>query len=223
MVCNISPVLLFSGKILLASSISNLILGSFTGVFLSRNKTIGARFLDIIISLPLVFPPIAMGFFFLLVLGRNSPVGKFLESTINLRIIFSSAGVFLAAFLAGFPLMVKSVMSSASQLDPSIIEMADIQGASSFQIFIYIILPNLRAGILYGLTLSTARGLGEVGMTLMLGGNIAGKTETLSLAIYNAVFEGNFTRAALLSFFVAFVSVLFFITVQKIENKELSI
>ena len=221
MTADISPVLIFSGKILLASFLTNLALGTWAGVYLARRDGFASRVLDIVISLPLVFPPIALGFFLLLVFGRNSPLGRFLGNTLNLHVIFSAAGVFIAAFLAGFPLMVKSVSAAAAVIEPSIIEMACIQGASPFQIALYVIIPNLRMGVLSGLALSTARSLGEVGMTLMLGGNITGKTETLSLAIYNAVFEGNFSRAGYLSFIVALLAVLFFIAIQKFEKKDI--
>ncbi|MDC7125328.1 MAG: ABC transporter permease subunit [Spirochaetales bacterium] len=211
-----SSSLIFSIKIILAVCGLNLVIGSLTGVYLARHNSIFSRIIDILVSLPMVFPPIAMGFFLLLVFGRNSFLGRWLD-TINLSVIFSAAGVLLAAFIAGFPLMVKSVKTSASALDDSILEMAELQGASRTQIILYIIIPNIRMGIFSGLTLSSGRALGEVGMTLMLGGNIIGKTETISLAIYNSVFDGNFDRAMFLSVVLAVTAIILFMLIQRME------
>ena len=208
--------LIFSCKIIFYVCFLNIILGSITGVFLAKKDTVFTRIIDILVSLPMVFPPIALGFFLLLILGRSSFLGRWLD-LVNISVIFSPAGVLLAAFVAGFPLMVKSVKTSASSLDNSMLEMAELQGASRIQVLLYIIIPNIRTGIFSGLTLSAGRALGEVGMTLMLGGNIIGRTETISLAIYNSVFDGNFSRATVLSAVLAVSSVILFLIIQQME------
>lgn len=212
--------IIFTAKILATSCLINLLAGTATGVILSRKDSPLCRILDILVALPMVFPPIAMGFFLVIVFGRGGLIGNFLSSVFDFSIIFSPVGVFIASFVAGFPLMVKSVRSAASQLDISILESARIQGADTLQILTYIIVPNIKVGILSGLTLSAARSLGEVGMTLLLGGNISGRTETISLAIFNAVFEGYFTKAALLSLLLGFVSLLLFFAIQQMERDE---
>jgi molybdate transport system permease protein len=213
-------ILLFTGKILAVVCASNIFFGTWVGVCLAKRRTHLARFLDVLVSLPLVFPPVASGFFLLMVLGRHGCIGQGLLSVFNVTVIFSPLGVFLAAFLASFPLMVKSVKSSAMMIDRSIIEMAYTQGASWNQTLVYIIIPDIKNGILSGLTLSAARSLGEVGMTLILGGNITGRTETISLAIYNAVFDGDFYRATVFSLVLAGVSLIFFMAIQYIEKTE---
>ena len=147
--------LIFSCKIIFYVCFLNIILGSITGVFLAKKDTVFTRIIDILVSLPMVFPPIALGFFLLLILGRSSFLGRWLD-LVNISVIFSPAGVLLAAFVAGFPLMVKSVKTSASSLDNSMLEMAELQGASRIQVLLYIIIPNIRTGIFSGLTLSAA-------------------------------------------------------------------
>ena len=214
----------FTARILLFSCLAIATVGTVLGLYLSfcENKKIRAL-LDILVSLPLVFPPIGMGFFLITLLGRNGIVGKVLHRVFNTDIVFSPAGVFIASFIAGLPLMVKSVESAAKVLDRSIMEMASLQGTNTFQKFFYIVLPNIKTGILTGISLSAGRSLGEVGMTLMLGGNIAGKTETISLAIFNAVYEGNFQKAAGLSFLLALLSVLLFLAIQRAGKEDKTI
>ena len=218
--CGICRIVAYSGKIFLCSGFANIVLGTTAGIFFSRKRTAGSRIAEIFVSMPLVFPPIAFGFFILAVFGREGIIGRGMNALFDFRIAFSSFGVFLAAFLAGFPLMVKSVKAAALNIDTSIIEAAESQGAGIGQIVLHIIAPNIRAGIFCGLFLSTARSIGEVGMTLMLGGNIIGKTETISLAIYNAVFEGDFSKAAVLSLLLALLSGILFLFIQQQEEGD---
>lgn len=213
-------IIIFSIKICLLVSIVNISLGTLIGVLLSQKQSIVYKIVETLIALPLVFPPIALGFFLLIIFGKNGVIGKGLNSMFNISIIFSPIGVFFAAVISGFPLMVKSVTSSACVLDKSMIEASTLVGASKMQILKYIILPNISQGIICGLTLSIARSLGEVGMTLMLGGNVTGKTETISLAIYNSVFEGDFQKAAKLSLLLALVASVIFLIIHNYDKGE---
>jgi molybdate transport system permease protein len=217
---NIGTILLFSARILLAVSVMNLIIGSLLGVILALHDTKGFRIIDTLISLPLVFPPIALGFFLIILFGRQGIIGLGLYKFFNINVIFSALGVFIAAQMASFSLMTKSVKAAASVLNKSMIEMAAIQGAGRWQTIYLIIIPNIKTGILTGLALSSGRALGEVGMTLLLGGNISGRTETISLAIFNAVFEGNFQRAGLLSTLLAMIAIGLFMVIQQMEKDE---
>jgi molybdate transport system permease protein len=217
---NIGTILLFSARILLAVSVMNLIIGSLLGVILALHDTKRFRIIDTLISLPLVFPPIALGFFLIILFGRQGIIGLGLYKFFNINVIFSALGVFIAAQMASFSLMTKSVKAAASVLNKSMIEMAAIQGAGRWQTIYLIIIPNIKTGILTGLALSSGRALGEVGMTLLLGGNISGRTETISLAIFNAVFEGNFQRAGLLSTLLAMIAIGLFMVIQQMEKDE---
>ncbi len=153
---------------------------------------------DFLITLPLVFPPIATGFLLLLLLGRRSPLGLWLKSSLDLEIIFNFPGIALAAIIAGLPLITKQVQAAVQKDSNSLIEKAQVLGKGPLTIFCRITLPSLRKSIAIGMSLAFARVLGEVGITLMLGGNISGRTNTISLEVYNAVFTGEYERALVL-------------------------
>ena len=186
-------------KVSAISLVLQFVVGLPLGLYLAKNKTIVAKLTEIGVTLLMIFPPMALGFFLILVFGKNGVIGEFLFSLFDFKIIFSFWGVLIAVFVVGLPFMVKSVQLARRQLSPSIVEAAQTLGKGRFSILTRVILPNMKTGIVTGLLLAFGRSLGEVGIRLMLGGNIIGSTETLSLAIYNAVFEGNFTLATKLS------------------------
>ncbi len=179
------------------------------GYVLGRGRGRWITILDFFVTLPMIFPPIATGFLLLMLLGRRSMVGVFLKNTIGVEMIFSFWGVSLAAFIAGLPLIVKQVQTAVHRETNRLIEAASILGKSPTITFFYVIIPSLRKSIAIGLSLASARALGEVGVTLMLGGNIAGKTNTISLEVYNAVFSGEYERAVVLVILLGGVSMLF--------------
>jgi len=165
------------------------------GYLLGAGKGRWLPLLDFLVTLPLVFPPIATGFLLLLALGRRSVVGIWLKQSLGVEIIFSFWGVVLAACVAGLPLIVKQVQASVRRETTRLVETALVLGKSPCSIIFRVILPSLKTSIAIGLSLAFARSLGEVGVTLMLGGNIAGRTNTISLEVYNAVFTGDYERA----------------------------
>lgn len=196
----------------------HLVTGVFAGYFLTGKKTILRSIADTAVTLPLVFPPIATGFLLLMLLGRNGIIGRPLQSA-GIETIFSTTGVYIASFVAGLPLVVKSVQSAIETMDRKLLEASWTLGKSRTETYIRVVLPHIRHALFTGLVLALGRSFGEVGITLMLGGNISGKTETMSLAIYNAVFEGNFEKAALLSLILAVISLGMFATLKKISRR----
>jgi molybdate transport system permease protein len=132
-------------------------------------------------------------------------------------IIFSFYGVVLAAFIAGLPLMVKPVEAALRGDVRRLAEIARVLGKNEWQVFWLVLLPNVRRSVLSGWFLALGRSLGEVGITLMLGGNIVGKTNTLSLEIYNAVFSGEFERAMVLSAIIGFFSLAIFFMLRRLS------
>ncbi len=195
----------------------HLVTGVLAGYFLTGKKTFLRSIADTAVTLPLVFPPIATGFLLLMLLGRNGIIGRPLQNA-GIETIFSTTGVYTAAFVAGLPLVVKSVQSAIETMDRSLLEASWTLGKSRTETYIRVVLPHIRYALFTGLVLSLGRSFGEVGITLMLGGNISGKTETMSLAIYNAVFEGNFEKAALLSIMLAVISLGMFAILKKISR-----
>lgn len=207
--------LLLSIKVVLVSAVLFLFFGTFIAYILSIKKMKFRWLLDSIVTFPLVFPPIAIGFFLLLLLGENGLIGSCFAK-FNITFVFSFSGLVIAGFIAGFPLMVKPLEASISNFSTNIKEAAYISGKSSFETFLRIVLPSIRGTLLASLLIASARAMGEVGITLMLGGNIIGKTDTISLAIYNAVFDGEYNLALILSFVLVVVSMLFVFIFNKL-------
>ncbi len=152
--------------------------------------------IDGILTLPLVLPPTVVGFFLLLVFGRRSPIGQALAH-IGLTIVFSWPATVIAATAVAFPLMYRTSLGAMEQVNPTLLMAARTLGASEWRVFRRILLPLAGPGILAGTVLAFARALGEFGATLMLAGNIPGRTQTMPIAIYSAVAAGDM-RGALL-------------------------
>lgn len=204
-------------QVVLVTLALHLVAGVLLGYLLSRRHWRGREVLDALITLPLVFPPIAIGFALLMLLGRHGPVGELLGK-VGIELIFTLQGVVLAAFLAGLPLVVKPIQNAMESVAGRLAEVARTLGKTEVEIFFLVLLPNVRTAIATGLVLGLGRSLGEVGITLMLGGNIAGKTNTLSLEIYNAVFGGDFQRATVLSVLLGGVSLAVFFLLRKLSR-----
>ncbi len=150
---------------------------------------------DGIFLLPLVLPPTVVGFLLLLLFGRNGPLGKLLLE-FGATIVFSWPATVIAATVVAFPLMYLTARAALEQVDPSLLQAARTLGASEWRVFREVALPLAWPGVLAGTILSFARALGEFGATLMLAGNIQGRTETIPIAIYFAVEANEMKQAA---------------------------
>lgn len=171
------------------------------GAWLAWALEFGLRrpgWLDALVTLPVAFPPVVIGFVLLWLLGRQSPLGQALAS-LGIDFVFSFAGLWLAAFIAGLPLVVKTLQAALQTQGRELHETALDLGCRPAQAYWLVHLPLARAALASGVLLALARGMGEVGISLMLGGNILGRTETLSLAIFNAVTTGEYRQGAWLS------------------------
>lgn len=200
----------------------HLVLGLGLGWALAQPRWWGRTLLDILVTVPLVFPPLALGFLLLLLLGRRGVVGGWLDENLGLSFVFSVEGVVLASVIAGLPLVVKPIEAAIAGVSRSLGEASRTLGRSEWQTFVHVIVPNIRGAIVAGLVLGTARSLGEVGITLMLGGNIVGKTNTMSLEVYNAVFNGEYPRAVALSAMLGALSVVIFIILRRSSRPVLT-
>lgn len=211
----IFPVVL-SAKTLFFSFLLFLIVGMPIAYFLAFYKNRFKYILEIIVMFPLIFPPIATGFLLLYIFGKNGIIGK----ALNLDIIFSFQAIVLASFLSGLPLFVKPVCAAFKGFNKNTIEASYSLGKGKFKTTLFVILPNTIKIILSSLILALARGLGEVGITLMLGGNIIGKTDTISLAIFNAVYDGQNQRALILSTVLVVLSSFMFICISLLDHHK---
>ncbi|MHB9706161.1 molybdate ABC transporter permease subunit [Alcaligenes aquatilis] len=200
--------------VLAATLVAQLVLG----VVLARKRFPGHGLLDSLVSLPLVFPPIVIGYLLLLALGRQGWLASATGWSPN--IVFQPAALLIAAFIAGLPLMVKPVQNSMNSLSPRLREAAATLGHGTWSYFFRVELPLLRPALATGLILSGGRALGEVGISLMLGGNIAGRTETLSLSIYNAVLDGDTDCANALSWMLGLTALACFWALRRYGNQK---
>lgn len=187
----------------------------------SRSRSFAARAVSFFVMLPMVFPPVALGFMLLLLLGKNGPIGSLLHTLFGVRIAFSPAGVTLGAFVAGLPMVVRPLQAAMER--PDILrleEAARTMGCGPFKTFFLITVPQTAHTLVTGLLLGLARALGEVGIAMMLGGNIAGRTNTLSLEIYNSVSRGDFDEAMKFCSILAAIGLVFYLLLEKYRVKE---
>ncbi|WP_223809701.1 molybdate ABC transporter permease subunit [Sulfurospirillum multivorans] len=194
-------------------------LGIPLSYYLSKEELKYKWLLETLVTLPLIFPPIAIGFLLLLLLGKQGWIGSYFNA-MGIRFIFEFKGLVIAGFVAALPLMVKPLQSAIELFPKTIKEAAYMGGRSRFYTFIFIILPCIKKSVVAALLIALARALGEVGITLMLGGNLIGKTDTISLAIYNAVFDGEYRLALLLCAILIVISLAVFTALHFFQKEE---
>ena len=190
-----SPLWISLKTALLATIITSII-GIFISYKMANYKGRGRGLIDGIFTLPLILPPTVIGFFLLLLCGKNGFVGKIFMS-FNKNIIFSWSATVIAATVVAFPMMYRTCRSAFEQIDKNMISAARTLGLSETKIFFKIAIPLAWPGIIGGLVLSFARALGEFGATLMIAGNIPGRTQTMPVAIFFAVEGGDMNKAML--------------------------
>ncbi|MAI05699.1 MAG: molybdate ABC transporter permease [Alphaproteobacteria bacterium TMED87] len=184
----------------------------FTAWLLSRKEFIGKSFLNAFVHIPLVVPPVVIGYFLILLLGREGYLGRLLYEFFGLTLIFTWQGAAIAASIVSFPLFVRPIRQAFEMIDPALEEAASSLGANQKQKFIYLILPIIMPGIITGAILFIARALGEFGATITFASNIIGLTQTLPLAIYQATITPDGDKIAIrliiISLTLAFSSLL---------------
>lgn len=190
---DISP-LIISIKTSLVATLITFIIGIIISYKIFWYKGRYESLIDTILTLPLVLPPTVVGFFILITIGKNGPVGMILK-TIDINLIFTWTATVISAVIVSFPIMYRSLKSSFEQIDNNMIFAAKTLGLSEKEIFMKIMLPISYPGIIGAVILSFARAIGEFGATLMIAGNIPGKTQTMPIAIFFAVESGDMNKA----------------------------
>jgi molybdate transport system permease protein len=185
---------LFSISVGLASALLILPFGIALAWLFARKKWPLKSVVETIVLLPLVMPPVSTGLILLKIFGRRSPLGQWLYDR-GIEIVFNWKGVLIAMSVMSFPLLVRSVRTSFVEVNPRLEQIAATLGASPLKIFFVVTVPLAYKGIVAGALLAFSRALGEFGATILLAGNIPGKTQTLSLAIYNYVQLGKDSEA----------------------------
>ncbi len=185
------------------STAIDLVLGVGVGFLLARKRFMGREWLDAVLTLPMVLPPTVLGYYLLVVIGQRGWLGAWLNASFGIRLIFTWQGAVIAAALVAFPLVLKAARAAFEGVDPQLERAARVLGLGEWAVFVRVSLPLAWRGILAGTLLAFARALGEFGATLMVAGSIPGRTQTLSIAVYEAVQAGRDDVANLLVLIVS--------------------
>ena len=192
--------------------------GVALGFVIARSRVPGRRLIEAVLTLPLVLPPTVVGYYLIVLLGRNSPLGAWLEATFGVALIFTWQGAVAAAAVVAFPLVFTSARAAFEGVDPRFENAARVLGAGELKVFIQVTLPLAMRGIAAGTMLTFARAMGEFGATLMIAGNIPGKTQTLSLAVYDAVQSGNDALANVLVLLISVACIVVLVATSHVLN-----
>ncbi|MCR5673554.1 MAG: molybdate ABC transporter permease subunit [Lachnospiraceae bacterium] len=194
----------------------------FFGILLARLIYPVKRFrflIDSLLYLPMVLPPTVVGFFLLIVFGKNSALGGFLAS-MGINVVFTWQGAVVAAVVVSFPIMYITTMGAFEQMDTELIDAAKTLGFSDTAIFFKVWIPLCWPGIAAGTTLSFARALGEFGATIMIAGNLPGKTRTMSTAVYSAMQGGNREMAYKWVVIIMFISICTLVLMNFLSSRK---
>jgi molybdate transport system permease protein len=197
------------------------VVGVAVGYLLARGRFAGRDLLDTVLTLPMVLPPTVLGYYLLVLLGQQGWLGSWLDEVFGIRLIFSWQGAVIAASIVAFPLVFKPARAAFESVDGQLEQAARVLGVSELAVFFRVTLPLAWRGILAGVLLAFARALGEFGATLMVAGSIPGKTQTLSLAIYEAVQAGQDDLANTLVLFTALVCVVVLLLAGRLSRKPM--
>lgn len=203
-------------KVAAFATLGALVLGGLVGFLLARFSFWGRDMLDAVCTLPMVMPPTVLGYYLIVVIGRRGWLGAWLWETFGVTLMFTWQGAVFASAVVAFPLVFKSARAAFEGVDSHLENAARTLGASETRIFLRVTVPLAWRGILAGTMLAFARAMGEFGATLMVAGNIPGRTQTLSLAVYDAVQAGQDDLANFLVVVTSIVCVLILVASGKL-------
>jgi len=201
------------------TSLSLLVVGLPLSHWLSSARFKGKAAVEALLSLPLVLPPTVLGFYLLVAMGSKSPLGRAWIALTGHPLAFSFAGLLFASIVYGVPFAVQPFTAAFSQVDPRLTEAAYTLGASPWRAFFRVSLPLAAPGIVAGTVLTFAHALGEFGVVLMVGGNIAGETRTLSIAIFDSVEQLDYAAANATALFLLGISFAVLVAVSLLRRK----
>lgn len=194
-------------KVALVATLIAGVVGVWLGWWLARRQFAGRSIVDALLMLPMVLPPTVIGYYLIVLIGRNGAIGQYLDRWFGINLIFTWQGAVIAASVVSLPLVYKGARAAFEEVDGRFANAARTLGAGELEVFLRVSLPLAIRGITAGLMLAFARAMGEFGATLMIAGNLPGKTQTLSIAVYEAVQAGNDGRALWLTLVISVVCI----------------
>ena len=202
------------------STVFSLLLGLWVAYLLANREFRGKELVDAAATLPLVLPPTVLGYYLLVALGRESGLGRAYEAVVGQPLVFTWQAAVVAATVHAFPLLVKTARAALESVDRSCEKAARTLGTSEWRVFWMVTLPLARRSICAAAVLAFARSLGDFGATLMVAGNIPGKTQTAAVAIYDAVESGNTLLARTLGLIISAAAMAIVYAANRLEHRR---
>jgi len=194
-------------------------LASITGIALSyllaKGRFRGRGLLEAVITVPIVLPPTVLGYYLLTTLGRTSPLGRLWEDVFGGPLVFTPTAAVIAATISALPFVVRTGRAAIEEVDPRLEAMARVAGHPEWRVAALVTLPVARRGLLAGVALGFARALGDFGATVMIAGNIPGRTQTLPIAVYDAVQSGDDSTARTGALILAAIAVIVLLAITQ--------
>lgn len=212
--------LTLSLRVALIATAFVVIIGVALGWLLARRRFFGRELLDAAVTLPLVLPPTVLGYYLLVLLGRRSPIGQAIEAITGRSLVFTWEGAVVAAAIGALPLMVKTSRAAIASVDTNLEDAARTLGESELRVFWRVTMPLASRGIIAAAMLSFARALGDFGATLMVAGNISGRTQTAAIAIFDAAQAGRDNYALVLVLILSVVALVLVYSTNKLTTGE---
>ena len=206
-------------QVAFVATVGIVIVGVGVAYLLAMKHFRGEEVLDILFTLPLVLPPTVTGYYLIILFGRNGLIGRILYGWAGWSIMFTWYAAVLASFIVALPLMMKATRAAIESVDRNLINASYTLGHSEFETAVRVILPLAKRGIVAGAVLSFARAMGEFGATLMIAGNIPGKTDTMPISIYSHASSGDWSKANLMVIFFSLMSGLFLYIANRFSKR----
>jgi len=212
--------LMLSLRVALMATALVVLIGVALGWLLARRRFFGRELLDALVTLPLVLPPTVLGYYLLVLLGRSSFIGRMIEAVTGQPLVFTWRGAVISAAVGALPLVVKTSRAAIASVDRDLEDAARTLGQSEWRVFRRVTLPLASRGIIAAAMLAFARALGDFGATLMVAGNIPGRTQTAAVAIYDATQSGHDEYALTLVLILSAVALTLVYATNKLASSD---
>lgn len=210
--------LLLSLRVALLATLVTTIVGVAGAYALARFRFPGRGLIEAIASLPIVLPPTVLGYYLLVSIGRNSPIGRAWEAVVGSPLVFTWQAAVIAAAVASLPYCLRTATAAIAAVDAGYEEAARVAGLHGSRLAFTVTLPLARRGIIAGVSLAFARAFGDFGTTLMVAGNIPGRTQTMPIAVYDRVQAFDYATAGLLAAVMSVVAIVVLLAVRRLER-----
>ncbi len=208
-------------KVAVIATAVSLVVGLGLAYAMARYRFRGRNILDAVVTLPIVLPPTVLGYYLLVLLGRNTMLGRAFEAAFGFPLVFTWQAAVVAATIHSIPLLVKSARAAFESVDRNMENAARTLGVSEWRIFFRVTLPLARRSIMAATVFAFARALGDFGVTIMIAGNIPGRTQTMAVAIYDAVESGNTLVANVMVLVISALAIVILYWTNRLEGERM--